>query len=199
MRRYRAMLTMMSDDATAAKLDALQNAAALELNPRHPIVRGIQAARGSDDEATRRVAKLAAEQVFDNARVAAGGALDDPRRWSRAYTISWRWRWRRRKSDASRDARAQSERDGARRVKSCLGSESTSATNGDGGFANRRVSRRVTSSSQAAQLSALADTRRQNFHLLSQLTHVTRWSWARPLTGSAADNTCTCAVCTCRT
>ena len=78
MRRYRAMLTMMSDDATAAKLDALQNAAALELNPRHPIVRGIETARGSDDEATRRVAKLAAEQVFDNARVAAG-ALDDPR------------------------------------------------------------------------------------------------------------------------
>lgn len=78
MRRYRAMLTMMSDDATAAKLDALQNAAALELNPRHPIVRGIDAARGSDDEATRRIAKLAAEQVFDNARVAAG-AMDDPR------------------------------------------------------------------------------------------------------------------------
>ena len=122
MRRYRAMLTMMSDDATAAKLDALQNAAALELNPRHPIVRGIETARGSDDEATRQVAKLAAEQVFDNARVAAG-ALDD-RGDGRAHTISWRWRWRRsEKSDAIRDTRCarESERDGARRVRELSG------------------------------------------------------------------------------
>lgn len=78
MRRYRMMLTMMSDDATAKKLDELQSAAQLELNPRHPIVRGIEAARHSPDEATRNVARLVAEQVFDNARVAAG-ALDDPR------------------------------------------------------------------------------------------------------------------------
>ena len=122
MRRYRAMLTMMSDDATAAKLDALQNAAALELNPRHPIVRGIETARGSDDEATRRVAKLAAEQVFDNAR--RRRRVGRPRRWSRAYTISWRWRWRRsEKSDAIRDTRCarESERDGARRVRELSG------------------------------------------------------------------------------
>lgn len=42
MRRYRMMLTMMSDDATAKKLDDLQAAAQLELNPKHPIVRGIE-------------------------------------------------------------------------------------------------------------------------------------------------------------
>lgn len=42
MRRYRMMLTMMSDDATAKKLDELQAAAQLELNPKHPIVRGIE-------------------------------------------------------------------------------------------------------------------------------------------------------------
>jgi len=34
MRRYRLMLTMMQDDATATKLDDLQSAAGLELNPR---------------------------------------------------------------------------------------------------------------------------------------------------------------------
>lgn len=136
------MLTMMSDDATAKKLDELQAAAQLELNPKHPIVRGIevrfsnrrawkknratqrsdlatpplprsgcletchvstnnrrsdpethhaavgrsvgrsistaQAARNSPDEGKRRVARLVAEQVFDNARISAG-ALDDPR------------------------------------------------------------------------------------------------------------------------
>ena len=117
------MLTMMSDDATAAKLDALQNAAALELNPRHPIVRGIETARGSDDEATRRVAKLAAEQVFDNARLPPPARWTTRGRWSRAYTISWRWRWRRRKSDAIRDTRCarESERDGARRVRELSG------------------------------------------------------------------------------
>lgn len=93
MRRYRAMLTMMSDEATAAKLDELQNAAALELNPKHAVVKGIErlvrAAKdgerkdGGDDGKKKaaenvRVAKLLAEQVFDNARVSAG-ALDDPR------------------------------------------------------------------------------------------------------------------------
>ena len=75
---YDTMLTMMSDDATAQKLDELQAAAQLELNPKHPIVRGIEAARNSPDEDKRRVARLVAEQVFDNARIAAG-ALDDPR------------------------------------------------------------------------------------------------------------------------
>ena len=83
---------MMSDEATAAKLDELQNAAALELNPKHAVVKGIErlvrAAKeekdgGDDGEKKKaaenvRVAKLLAEQVFDNARVSAG-ALDDPR------------------------------------------------------------------------------------------------------------------------
>jgi HSP90 family molecular chaperone len=78
MRRYRAMLTMMSDEATAAKLDELQNAAALELNPKHAIIKGIERLRRDESEEKVRIAKLLAEQVFDNARVAAG-ALDDPR------------------------------------------------------------------------------------------------------------------------
>ena len=78
MRRYRAMLTMMADDRTAKKLDDLRNAATLELNPRHAIVRGIERLRGSEDESERRLATLAAEQVFDNARASAG-AMDDPR------------------------------------------------------------------------------------------------------------------------
>jgi len=78
MRRYRAMLTMMSDEATAAKLDELKNAAALELNPKHAIIKGIERLRRDGSEEKVRIAKLLAEQVFDNARVAAG-ALDDPR------------------------------------------------------------------------------------------------------------------------
>ena len=78
MRRYRMMLTMMSDDATAKKLDELQTNAGLELNPKHAIVKGIQAALESGDEERKAVAKMVAEQVFDNARIAAG-ALDDPR------------------------------------------------------------------------------------------------------------------------
>ena len=78
MRRYRAMLTMMSDEATAAKLDELKNAAALELNPKHAIIKGIERLRRDESEEKVRIAKLLAEQVFDNARVAAG-ALDDPR------------------------------------------------------------------------------------------------------------------------
>lgn len=78
MRRYRMMLSMMSDDATAKKLDDLQMSAGLELNPKHAIVKGIQAALESGDEERKAVAKMVAEQVFDNARIAAG-ALDDPR------------------------------------------------------------------------------------------------------------------------
>mgnify|MGYP000091340094 CR=1 FL=1 len=72
MRRYRAMLTMMSDEATAAKLDELKNAAALELNPKHAIIKGIERLRRDESEEKVRIAKLLAEQVFDNARVAAG-------------------------------------------------------------------------------------------------------------------------------
>ena len=78
MRRYRAMLTMMADDSTSAKLNELHNAAALELNPKHAIIKGIEVLRNSGDETKKKTAKIIAEQVFDNARVAAG-ALDDPR------------------------------------------------------------------------------------------------------------------------
>ena len=78
MRRYRMMLTMMSDEETAGKLNDLQNSAALELNPSHPVIRAIEAARNSDDDGLKKAAKLAAEQVFDNARISAG-AMDDPR------------------------------------------------------------------------------------------------------------------------
>ena len=72
------MLTMMADDSTSAKLNELHNAAALELNPKHAIIKGIEVLRNSGDETKKKTAKIIAEQVFDNARVAAG-ALDDPR------------------------------------------------------------------------------------------------------------------------
>ena len=55
-----------------------KNAAALELNPKHVIIKGIERLRRDESEEKVRIAKLLAEQVFDNARVAAG-ALDDPR------------------------------------------------------------------------------------------------------------------------
>jgi ribosomal protein S3AE len=48
------------------------------LNPSHPVIRAIEAARNSDDDGLKKAAKLAAEQVFDNARISAG-AMDDPR------------------------------------------------------------------------------------------------------------------------
>ena len=50
----------------------------LELNPKHEMIKRINAARTSEDAGTRRLAALVAEQIFDNARVAAG-SLDDPR------------------------------------------------------------------------------------------------------------------------
>lgn len=46
----------------------------LEINPKHPMILGLFAAKGSSEE----VAKLVAEQLFDNTLVAAG-LLDDPR------------------------------------------------------------------------------------------------------------------------
>ncbi len=47
----------------------------LEINPRHNLVRKIAALRGKNEP----LAKLAAEQIFDNALISAG-LLDDPRR-----------------------------------------------------------------------------------------------------------------------
>ena len=46
----------------------------LEINPNHPIIRQLYVARAADPE----VAVLVAEQVFDNALIAAG-LIDDPR------------------------------------------------------------------------------------------------------------------------
>jgi TNF receptor-associated protein 1 len=46
----------------------------LELNPRHPVIVQLEQIRGKD---TALAAKVA-EQIFDNARVAAG-VLEDPR------------------------------------------------------------------------------------------------------------------------
>ena len=46
----------------------------LEINPNHPVTKGMFERR-NDDPA---LAKLVAEQIFDNAMVAAG-ILDDPR------------------------------------------------------------------------------------------------------------------------
>jgi TNF receptor-associated protein 1 len=46
----------------------------LEINVSHPIIKGLHAKHGSDPE----LAKLVAQQVYDNALVAAG-LLDDSR------------------------------------------------------------------------------------------------------------------------
>ena len=48
----------------------------LEVNPKHPIIRGLAVARKSDSQS--KVAALVADQLMDNALVAAG-LLDDPR------------------------------------------------------------------------------------------------------------------------
>ena len=85
MRRYRAMMTMMAsdgDEATngglGATLSELQNACALELNPKHEIVKGVERLRRSENAAEKKTAALIAEQLLDAARISAG-ALDDPR------------------------------------------------------------------------------------------------------------------------
>ena len=81
MRRYRMVQTMASDAAASKKLAEMSNdfsMMTLELNPKHEMIRRVNAARDSADADVRRLAALVAEQIFDNARVAAG-ALDDPR------------------------------------------------------------------------------------------------------------------------
>jgi HSP90 family molecular chaperone len=81
MRRYRMVQTMASDAAASKKLTEMSNdfsMMTLELNPKHEMIRRINAARNSSDADVRRLATLVAEQIFDNARVAAG-SLDDPR------------------------------------------------------------------------------------------------------------------------
>ncbi len=66
----RRILKAVQQDKAAVP-DAVQD---LEINPRHPIVVRLDAMRRSDE----RLATTVAEQVLDNARVAAG-LLDDPR------------------------------------------------------------------------------------------------------------------------
>ena len=72
---------MASDAAASKKLAEMSNdfsMMTLELNPKHEMIRRVNAARDSADADVRRLAALVAEQIFDNARVAAG-ALEDPR------------------------------------------------------------------------------------------------------------------------
>ena len=81
MRRYRMVQTMASDAAASKKLAEMSSdfsMMTLELNPKHEMIRRVNAARKSSDADVRRLATLVAEQIFDNARVAAG-SLDDPR------------------------------------------------------------------------------------------------------------------------
>ena len=81
MRRYRMVQPMASDAAASKNLAEMSNdfsMMTLELNPKHEMIRRVNAARDSADADVRRLAALVAEQIFDNARVAAG-ALDDPR------------------------------------------------------------------------------------------------------------------------
>ena len=47
-----------------------------EINPSHPIIRGLAAASNSEDK--KLIAELVAAQVLDNALIAAG-LVDDPR------------------------------------------------------------------------------------------------------------------------
>jgi len=81
MRRYRMVQTMASDAAASKKLAQMSgdfSMMTLELNPKHEMIRRVNVARKSSDAEIRRLATLVAEQIFDNARVAAG-SLDDPR------------------------------------------------------------------------------------------------------------------------
>ncbi|SFG69554.1 molecular chaperone HtpG [Desulfotomaculum arcticum] len=56
---------------------------ALEINPRHEIIKGLESLRQKDEE----FAKLAAEQIYDNALAAAGLAVDPRAMVDRMYRI----------------------------------------------------------------------------------------------------------------
>jgi molecular chaperone HtpG len=69
----------------AMKTDGPEPAApvVLQLNPRHPLVKNLATLRERDPA----LAKLVAEQIYDNALL-AGGLLEDPRRLvQRAYEL----------------------------------------------------------------------------------------------------------------
>ena len=57
----------------------------LEINPQHPIIIRLAAARSAGGEAET-IAKLVAEQLLDNALIAAG-LVDDPRTMLGRYCI----------------------------------------------------------------------------------------------------------------
>ena len=91
MRRYRMVQTMASDAAASKKLAEMSNdfsMMTLELNPKHEMIRRVNAARDSADADVRRLAALVAEQIFDNRASRARWTIlapcsDDSMRFSR--------------------------------------------------------------------------------------------------------------------
>ncbi|KAG0256974.1 TNF receptor-associated protein 1, mitochondrial [Actinomortierella ambigua] len=70
----RKMMAMMSGAAKAGEVDLPPTPTSLEINVNHPIIKKLWTVRSQDPE----LAKVVAEQVYDNALIAAG-VLDDPR------------------------------------------------------------------------------------------------------------------------
>ncbi|KAF9969309.1 TNF receptor-associated protein 1, mitochondrial [Actinomortierella ambigua] len=68
------MMAMMSGAAKAGEMDLPPTPTSLEININHPIIKKLWTVRSKDPE----LAKVVAEQVYDNALIAAG-VLDDPR------------------------------------------------------------------------------------------------------------------------
>jgi len=80
MKRWRMVATQAAQGTKDANLLAeLADAqATLEINPRHELVMQLQAARESGEEPKVELAKMVVEQLYDNARLAAG-SINDPR------------------------------------------------------------------------------------------------------------------------
>lgn len=80
-RRWKTVALQTAGEADAAKLAEMLNSdpeATLEVNARHPLMHKLAEAHASEDAAQRELATLVGEQLFDNARLAAG-AVTDPR------------------------------------------------------------------------------------------------------------------------
>jgi len=75
---HKAVLRGLGGETSAAADVLSRGSAALELNRRHPLMIALAAAARSEEPERRERARLVAEQVWDNARIAAG-AVDDPR------------------------------------------------------------------------------------------------------------------------
>jgi HSP90 family molecular chaperone len=73
----RRMLKMMEQAQVGKKADDLPPQI-LEINPKHPIITGIFKAMRSSDGTKKALGKMVAEQVFDNAIMAAG-LMDEPK------------------------------------------------------------------------------------------------------------------------